>query len=220
MAGARDERDAIMDAVIRAGAAWKRRDFRSQSVATAVLAKALPSTVIRLFCERSDEVCDRHGVDATGDSIWFLFGCGMQVWLSLAERREQETQQVAAVLSLNSLYLMFAKRLRAPADGTTEVKGRLGTACYMLWDMDGGLGSLQHSRSTKVADSCFSVLETALTLDSPACQLSALHALGHSARDHRSRVEPLIDAYLHRNRSNPLPFLRPYAIQARSGYVQ
>lgn len=220
MAGVRDERDSILDAVMRAGIAWKHRDFRAQDAATRSLGDAMPSTIISALCERSDEMCDRHGADATGDAIWFLFGCGLQMWLGLGERREPEARQVAAVMSLNSLYQTFAKRLRAPEDGTTEVKSRLGGACYMLWDMDGGLPSLLMSRSPRIVESCFSVLESALALDSPACQLSALHGLGHIARSRPARVEVLIDAYLHRNQKRSLPFLRPYAMRARSGYVQ
>jgi hypothetical protein len=57
-----------------------------------------------------------------------------------------------------------------------------------------------------------------LALDSPACQESALHGLGHSARFHPSEVADAVDAFLADGRPKS-PELIAYARAARCGCV-
>jgi hypothetical protein len=62
------------------------------------------------------------------------------------------------------------------------------------------------------------VMERTLHLDSPACQESALHGLGHWMPQYPGRVQEIVDKFL-AVRSGLRKELREYAQSARMGCV-
>ncbi len=201
---------------------WDARDFDAPFWLETVLRSDQPDVAAHLvteFCRTSGSLPSRFGVDATGRMIWYLMGAGRQVWHDVA--RAARDAAAEAVLSLKGLYdKLFAAYLTGPRDGTPGVSHPLGCACYMLWDMDGGLSSIPIFKKPKwLIDPCFDVLDHALSANSAACRLSALHGLGHIvAYDPRAGV--LINSFLERTKGALSMELLEYAGAARSGMVQ
>ena len=210
--------DSWLQSNIEASKAWRSHDYdRLGELEQRELSADEIAAHVQTFCERSAELPDRIGRDETGHLIWYLMGGGRQVWLDV--RKASASARLDAIVSLESLYAeLFANHLTDPEDATTAVAHPLGTACYMLWDMDGGLESIAMTGGQPQVDACFEVLEHILHLDSPACWLSALHGLGHLASYHSDRVRAVVDAFLARGEGPE--HLRQYAKAARRGCVQ
>ncbi|MEQ8674821.1 MAG: hypothetical protein RLP44_18135 [Aggregatilineales bacterium] len=94
----------------------------------------------------------------------------------------------------------------------------LNSICYMWWDVIPLYGKSGDPNREVLDPCCIEVMERTLQLNSIACQESALHGLGHWARAYPEKVQPIIDAYLTREK-NLLPDLRDYALAARRGAV-
>jgi hypothetical protein len=155
--------------------------------------------------------------------IWFI--CGVDGWLQNACALDvPQDLQASWIRSLKTLYQeVFAKRctadlqhlvLKREADGGSP----LNSACYMLWDMGQLESFAMFPRGEHLVEPIFEVLTFALSLDSMACQESALHGLGHLKRYHLERVEGIIDDFL---ASHPMlddPLVK-YALLARSGRI-
>jgi hypothetical protein len=218
------EFEAWFSNVVECSAAWEARDFdRLHALDRERPASPAPDMVaarVSRLCDSALEWTNNLGPSRSGHLLWYLMGVGEQVWHDVAKASAAAATQ--AILSLKSLYGMFASRLTEPVHATQDASDPLGSVCYMLWDIDGGLESIpRFDRPPHLVAPCFEVLEHALSLDSPACWQSALHGLGHiqfSRKDDRARE--LIDAFL-RSRGNSVPeHLAVYAAHARKGYVQ
>ncbi|MBM3482726.1 MAG: hypothetical protein FJX66_05450 [Alphaproteobacteria bacterium] len=96
--------------------------------------------------------------------------------------------------------------------------GPLNGVCYMWWDTVPGLATPDDPNHKAMDDAMLDVMRHALTLDSIACQESALHGLGHWAFHHKAAVAPIVDAYL-KARPGLSPELIAYAKAAKSGCV-
>ncbi|MEI6084893.1 MAG: hypothetical protein WCS70_11395 [Verrucomicrobiota bacterium] len=70
----------------------------------------------------------------------------------------------------------------------------LGTICYMWWDLIGHC--VEAMPDEQVVDATLHSLEKILALDSPDCQMSALHGLGHLKHPGKERI---IRSYLAQN---------------------
>ncbi len=94
----------------------------------------------------------------------------------------------------------------------------LNSICYMWWDIIPLYGKSAQPEREVLDPYCIEVMERTLKLKSIACQEGALHGLGHWAYAYPEKVQPIIDAYLTREKTL-LPELRQYALAARSGCV-
>ena len=96
--------------------------------------------------------------------------------------------------------------------------GDLNGVCYMWWDVFPFAPVFEGPDFREIEKAALGVMEKSLKLESPACQESALHGLGHWLKADPGRVEAIIDRFLKEN-----PELRPelaaYARGARSGCV-
>jgi hypothetical protein len=171
------------------------------------------------FCSRAGRHVEEIGADAVGWMIWYLMGSGEQVWFEVEEASQECAED--AILALRHLYeRCFAIHL-TEWGGVGSAQRRLATACYMLWDMDGGLESIPMFKGSKsLAPACYSVLEYALSLDSIACWESALHGLGHIVLRNPEPAQGMIDAFLAAKGRRVPDDLRQYALSARGGGVQ
>ena len=107
-----------------------------------------------------------------GRAIWYFNGTGCEVWQKVKKADPDRLAQ--ALLSLKTLYRdVFSNLYEISPDAHTK-EHQLQMACYMLWDMDGGLSNLEHN-------AVYDVLEYALSLTNENCWYSALHGLGHRA---------------------------------------
>jgi hypothetical protein len=99
--------------------------------------------------------------------------------------------------------------------------GPLNGICYMWWDSFPGAVGERDPHRQEMAEATLATIALGLSLDSVACQESALHGLGHWgswAGGGQAQVAPLIDAYL-AARPGLRPELAAYARAARSGCV-
>lgn len=171
------------------------------------------------FCSRAGRHAQEDGVDVVGDMIWYLMGSGYQVWVDVREADHEYARD--AILGVQNLYeRCFAVHL-TDWKGVGSGTSRLATACYMLWDMDGGLEAIPMFREPKaLVSACYELLERALALDSPACWESALHGLGHIILSHGDPGRGMIDAFLAAKDRMVPDDLRRYAMAAHAGDVQ
>jgi len=110
---------------------------------------------------------------------------------------------------------VFAARCVASLGHLEKVSADpLNTTCYMWWDLFPSWG--QGEREVDAA--LLSVMEEILSLDSIACQESALHGLGHWHSNHPDRVHEVIERFLQRGTA-PAE-LSSYARSAQQGCVQ
>ncbi len=97
--------------------------------------------------------------------------------------------------------------------------GPLNLICYMWWDIIPGVTTPHDPHHHAMNEAALGVMRHALSLDSIACQESALHGLGHWANVNVAAIASIIDAYLDA-RPDLRPELRRYALAARTGCIQ
>lgn len=95
----------------------------------------------------------------------------------------------------------------------------LNLVCYMWWDIFPACGQPGKAEIAPLDAELLGVMKQVLTLDSLACQESALHGLGHWHMTYPEFVEQTIDEFLARNGEIRVE-LRSYADSARQGCVQ
>jgi hypothetical protein len=94
----------------------------------------------------------------------------------------------------------------------------LNAVCYMWWDTMPVYGGPVLADRQALHLAALEVMATILKLDSPPCQESALHGLGHWHRIFPQEIEGLIDEFLSLN-ADARPELLTYARSARCGCV-
>ncbi len=129
--------------------------------------------------------------------------------------------RVACVSAMVGLYDELFVRRCAPTLGHASVdsgsESPLNSACYMWWDILRVAPLLRDPLRAAIDEAAVTVMEHALTLESIACQESALHGPGHWASVYPERVRAAVDAFL--KRGDVPPALRRYALDAREGRV-
>ena len=176
----------------------------------------------RLF-HTSGELPKTWSYRALNRGIWYVGGTQSEYSLRVCKGVPLKQQQltIAAVKTLYAdLFKPSCPDHFGHLDAGPEPPNPLSSACYMLWDMDGGIGTLAARGNATVRDAAYDVLRHALDLDSLACNESALHGLGHLHHVHGKRATRLVDGFLAR-RGKAIPVeLRRYAEAARIGRVQ
>lgn len=92
----------------------------------------------------------------------------------------------------------------------------LNSACYMLWDLDGGVDTAIYSGD--LVEPAFDALGWALQERNPACIESVLHGLGHFQSNYPTRVAELLEQIRKRHPNLP-DELQSYWRAATIGYV-
>jgi len=95
----------------------------------------------------------------------------------------------------------------------------LNAPCFLWWDMFPTWGEPEDESRAAVDAELLEVITRGLSLDSLACQESALHGLGHWQDSYPAYVQRAIDEFLARSTDIPAE-LREYADDAREGYVE
>jgi hypothetical protein len=94
----------------------------------------------------------------------------------------------------------------------------LNMVCYMWWDIIPIAGQRDDPQRYAFDQECLSVMASTLELPSDACRESALHGLGHWARQYFDQTTAIIDDFLRHHTDIREP-LRRFALTARSGCV-
>jgi len=181
------------------------------------LAPVLAEYLARLF-GNPEPLIDRYSGDQLNKGFWFIAGIESSYFHTAREPNVPLDLQVRWVTAIGTLYEKLFAPLCTPHLGHLNEGPAhpLNSAVYMFWDMD-TLGP-DDERAPHLTEPIFNILERALSLDSVACQESALHGLGENESTHPERVRQIIDAYLRNNPGLP-DDLREYAEDAREGNV-
>lgn len=175
--------------------------------------KALLNAYATRMNREIDAVIRAHGRNVVGEAIWHFYGAGGDLRDVLDA--ELGYERFAFMESVKVLYRDgFAAHCTHWSPGGAQ--SSLHLACYMLWDMD-GIECWAFRGDRDMLEASLDVLQFALNLNSPACQESALHGLGHLAFEYKADVVPIIDRYLRDQK--PVDALREYALLARTGRV-
>jgi hypothetical protein len=171
--------------------------------------------------ENSKRVFEPYSDSQLNQGLWYLASnaCSGHM-LALMDASVPWPARQRCVHSFQPLYEdCFAKRCTPHLSHLGEPgAGQLNLVCYMWWDILPVAGSPDDPACKEVNQALLQVMDSALKLDSIACQESALHGLGHWHIRFPEQVESIIQNFL--QRSNALPEnLRKYALNALSGCV-
>jgi hypothetical protein len=149
--------------------------------------------------------------------LWYLIDNACSSYaLALLDREIEFQARLHCITAIPSLFAEVFARRCAPrlSHGETQSETPLNTTCYMWWDIFPSWGAPRRD----VDGSILSAMAALLSLESPACQESGLHGLGHWQSAYPERVRGVIDRFLERGGHSDA--LRRYANSAREGCVQ
>ncbi|MFN0016765.1 MAG: hypothetical protein ACKVP0_00815 [Pirellulaceae bacterium] len=170
----------------------------------------------RLFEE--PEILATYSDPQVNQGFWYLVDNSCSSYMfSLIELGVSWPERQRGIRSIATLFAqLFAHRCSNHLSHFDEVgAGALNLVCYMWWDIFPARGQDGELLDAEL----LAVMKRILTLDSVACQESALHGLGHWHMYYPEMVEQIIDEFLARVDS-ARPELREYAECARRGCVQ
>lgn len=145
---------------------------------------------------------------ASGDSGW------------LYSRAVPSTDRLRCIESIHTLFARIFDRRCAPVLSHIDEPGAtpLNGVCYMWWDVFPSVALPGDPDRDTLNVATIDVMRRSLDLDSVACQESALHGLGHSARTYPREVQAAVDRFLTDGRPRRQE-LTVYAHSARCGCV-
>jgi hypothetical protein len=138
----------------------------------------------------------------------------------LADPAVPIAERLRLIASVATLFdRLFARRCsphlsHLDEPGAAALNGR----CYMWWDTFPSIGLDGDRDLHEMQTAALTAMERTLSLDSIACQESALHGLGHWRRENGGRVERIIDDFVAGHR-DARPELLRYARAARNGCI-
>lgn len=164
-----------------------------------------------------NSIIERHGLDATGTALWYLYGSVSGMTYDVLDDSVEDGYG-EFYKSMRSLYdIGFAGHCENRGGHSDVQGGKFATACYMLWDMDSGLEHLTfHGSSLRLA-LVDELITFGLRHDHAAVQESFLHCLGHRLDEMPNVVKPKLSEFLKRN--NLSPEIREYARQCQTGKI-
>ncbi len=123
---------------------------------------------------------------------------------------------------LNSIEILFEKYFAKHCTEhlshlDEEGRSEVNRVCYMWWDIVPLYGHPEEAKKRVLDAPILEIMKKTLSLDSLACQESALHGLGHWQMYYPKEVEEIIDSYLQTPPRNAN--LQTYAQSARKGCV-
>jgi hypothetical protein len=177
--------------------------------------------ITRLF-EEPVPVLSEYSDAQLNQGFWYLVSNGgSDCMFALIDESVPLEKRVRCLKSFKSVFQkLFATRC-SPHLSHLDEPGAvpLNSACYMWWDIIPLLGQPGVASRKAIDHAALEVMADTLTMDSIACQESALHGLGHWQLYYPSEAMQIIDVFLSGNR-NLRPELINYAKSARCGCVQ
>jgi len=153
--------------------------------------------------------------------FWYLVSNGGSIHMfALLDEAVPLGDRIRCVRAIYPLFAsLFAARCTPHLSHQDEPgSSPLNSACYMWWDLIPVVPKPGDWARAAFDLAVLEVMERTLSLDSPACQESALHGLGHWASDYPVHVEAIVGRYL-KAHSALREDLRRYAQRARKGAV-
>jgi hypothetical protein len=167
----------------------------------------------------------RQFTDAqVNQGLWYLTSIGSEYLHFITDRQhEYEIPLFYRLTVIEAIYDLYAYCFRTRCTETlshlNEPASELNGICYMFWDTNCSLSSLESVRDKEqFEEAVFRVLGRILTIPHRACREGALHGLGHLQIEYPERVAALVDTFLQHAELDDA--LRQYALRARGGRVQ
>lgn len=177
------------------------------------------SHLTRLF--EHPEILSVYSDAQLNQAFWYLVdsGCSDYMWC-LVEPPVDLALRMRGIHAISILFReLFAKRCTARLSHLDEAgRGPLNSACYMWWDIFPRPRITEDDEGRRIELALIATMKLTLSIDSVACQESALHGLGHWAMYYPKVIFPAIDRFL-ANTPKLRPELKDYALRARVGYV-
>ena len=132
-----------------------------------------------------------------------------------------EAARLACLGAMKQLFgqLFAARCTNRPSHGAAaDELSELNKICFMWWEVLPLHGEPNDPRRIKFDQAVLALQRDTLAMESLACQESALHGLGHWSYYYRTKVRPMIEAYLDGMPDHAA--LRAYAQLAADGKVQ
>ncbi|MCE9526599.1 MAG: hypothetical protein K8R36_11150 [Planctomycetales bacterium] len=178
------------------------------------------ANLTQLFAE--PEILATYSDAQVNQGFWYLVSnTGSNYMFSLIEPGVDWPERQTAIRSIAILFArLFARRCSNHLSHFDEPGAcALNSVCYMWWELFPAAGRPGNPEFQALDAELLAVMKQVLTLDSIACQESALHGLGHWHFYYPVIVEKTIDEFLTRV-GNIREELRDYARCARQGCVQ
>lgn len=149
--------------------------------------------------------------------LWYLLGCCTQRMYAIRNEEIGLAKRLRLVRSLSSLYeLLFSEYCSSTLSQIDEQPSNaLNSVCYMMWDMDGGLGYLDEPLD-EIDLALLSVLREALQSQNDAVVESALHGLGEAGTYRLEQSHKIVEEFLALRGSSIRKELVTYAIAAKT----
>ena len=171
--------------------------------------------------ENTETVFASYSDSQLNQGLWYLASnaCSAHMF-ALMDSSVPWLARQRCIRSIQMLYQdCFAQRCTPHLSHLDEPgAGQLNSVCYMWWDILPVAGHPDDPAGREMDRTILEVMNTALQLDSIACQESALHGLGHWYLKYSKEVEEIIQAFLQRDKALPVN-LRKYAMSALNGCV-
>jgi hypothetical protein len=171
--------------------------------------------------ENSDRVLGSFSDSQLNEGLWYLVSnsCSDHMF-ALLDVSVPWVERKRCIRSISRLYEhCFAQRCTPHLSHIDEPgAGPLNAVCYMWWDIIPIFGQPKDPTRKEMDQEILQVLESALKLESTACQESALHGLGHWQPYYPQQVREIIKAFLQRT-PRIREELRTYAMSASNGHV-
>lgn len=179
---------------------------------------------VRYITTLFEDPCEPLGTytdEQLNQGFWYLVSSGgsdhMRVLSDLSVAEDERTRCLRAFVSLFGN--LFASRCSPYLSHLNEFGvAPLNLACYMWWDLIPLHGTPEDDQHQPLDRAALDVMAEILTIDSIACQESALHGLGHWHFEYPTEARDIIDRFL-RMKLMLRPQLVEYAKIARIGHV-
>lgn len=210
--------DAVFDHPVRKREWYWDKDFENNWDHLELSDAVTVEYMTRLFL--SPNHVKRFSLEQVGQGVWFLIGessPGESAYALLNSELPLEPR-IDCVRAMANFFRMFVAPM-APGRANERTDDFQG-ACYMWWDILPTYGGTNYGPDTggepELHVACLDTMTEILSIDSELCQLSALHGLNHWHGNHATRVEQIVDDFLHKT-PGVTPRVMEYAGKARAG---
>jgi hypothetical protein len=191
------------------------------SDATSEIAPTLAIEHLTRLFKTGDPVLSRFSSSQIGQGLWYLVcgACSNYMWPLVQEGLPWEARRdgIRAIVPL--FEQVFAARCSDHLSHLDEPDADpLNEVCYMWWDLFPTWGDPNDTSCVARDRETLQVMARLLSLDSAACQESALHGLGHWYPQYPEFVERSVREFLQEN-GGIRKEIRLYALNACQGNV-
>lgn len=171
--------------------------------------------VLTQFNLEIDSVIHQYGIERAGIAVWYCYGCVSGMIGNVLDNSISAGWSAFYESMMNLYENGFARHLENQFDHPLR-QSRLGTSCYMLWDMD-GIEYLSFERTESQRKMVEPLIDFGLAHQHVSVQESFLHGLGHRIGSHSAWLQPKLAKFL--KRRDLQPEIRSYARRCQTGMV-